>query len=69
MGRDIHDGDSLILGYTVSYLLRLLPLTFDLTAWYGYVTLLTLFVTIGIAVWGFRVALAGRPLFRDEILE
>ena len=55
--------------YTVADLLRLLPLTFDLSAWYGYVTLLTLFVTVGVAVWGFRVALAGRPLFRDEILE
>ncbi len=58
-----------ILGYTIADLLRLLPLTFELTAWYGHVTLLTLFVTVGVAVWGFRVALAGRPLFRDEILE
>ena len=50
-------------------LLRLMPLTFDLTAWYGYVTVLTLFVTVGVGVWGFWAALAGRPLFRDEILE
>jgi len=60
---------SLILGYTVSDLLCQLPLTFDLSSWYGYVTLLTLFTTVGVAVWGFRVALAGRRLFRDEILE
>jgi len=58
-----------ILGATISDLLRLLPLTFDLSAWYGYVTVLTLLVTVGIGVWGFRAALAGRPLFRDEILE
>ncbi len=57
-----------ILGYTITDLMRLLPLTFDLTVWYGHVTLLTLFVTVGVAVWGFRAALAGRPLFRDEIL-
>jgi hypothetical protein len=38
----------IILGTTVYYLLRFLPLTFDLTAWYGYVTLLTLFVTVGV---------------------
>ena len=30
---------------------------------------LTLFVTIGVTAWGFWTALAGRPLFRDEILE
>jgi hypothetical protein len=57
-----------ILGATVTNLLVILPLTFDLTAWYGYVTLLTLFVVAGVAVWGFWNALAGRPLFRDEIL-
>jgi hypothetical protein len=59
----------LVLGYTVSQMLRHVPLTFDLTAWYSYVTLLTLLVTVGVAVWGFRVALAGHRLFRDEILE
>ncbi len=59
----------MVLGYTVADLLRFLPLTFNLTAWYGHVTLLTLFVTVGVAVWGFRAAVAGRPLFRDEILE
>ncbi len=58
-----------ILGGSVCDLLLFLPLTFDLTAWYGYVTLLTLFVTVGVAVWGFWTALAGRPLFRDEILQ
>ena len=58
-----------ILGATISDLLRHLPLTFGLSAWYGYVTILTLLVTVGVGVWGFRAALAGRPLFRDEILE
>lgn len=59
----------MVLGYTVADLLRFLPLTFNLTAWYRHVTLVTLFVTVGVAVWGFRAAVAGRPLFRDEILE
>ena len=58
-----------LLGFTVFPLLRFLPLTFDLTAWYGYVTLLVLFVTVGAAAWGFWTALAGRPLFHDGILE
>jgi hypothetical protein len=60
---------TVILGYTVSNLFLQLPLTFDLTAWYGYVTLLTLLFTVGIAVWGFWIALAGRSLFRDKILK
>jgi len=59
----------IVLGSTVCDLLLTLPLTFNLTAWYGYVTLLTLLVTVGVAAWGFWTALAGRPLFRDEILE
>ena len=58
-----------VLGATVTDLLVILPLTFNPTTWYGYVTLLTLFVSVGVALWGFWVALAGRPLFRDQILE
>ena len=45
-----------------------LLLTFDLTAWYAYVTLLVLLVVVAVAIWGLWVALAGRSLFRDEIL-
>ena len=60
---------SIVVGTTVCDLLLILPLTFDITAWYSYITLLTLFVTVGVAVWGFWVALAGRPLFRDEVLQ
>ena len=60
---------AVMIGYTFSHLLVELPLTFDLTAWYGFVTLMTLVIPVGIAVWGFRIALAGRPLFRDEIPE
>jgi hypothetical protein len=55
-----------VLGTTVGKVLLVLPLTYDLTAWYGYVTVVVLCVTVGVAVWGFWIALAGRPLFRDE---
>jgi serine/threonine-protein kinase len=60
---------AVLVGETINLLLRILPLTFDLTAWYAHVTLLTLAVVLGLAGWGFWVSLAGRPLFRDEILE
>jgi hypothetical protein len=59
----------ILVGATISDLLQNLPLTFDLTAWYAHVTLLTLAVVLGLAGWGFWVSLAGRPLFRDQILE
>ncbi len=57
-----------LVGSAVQNLLDEFPLTFDLTAWYGHVTLLVLPVVVAVALWGFRVALAGRALFRDEIL-
>jgi hypothetical protein len=59
----------ILVGATISDLLQNLPLTFDLTAWYADVTLLTLALVLGLAVWGFWISLAGRPLFRDQILE
>jgi serine/threonine-protein kinase len=60
---------AILVGSTIHVLLQILPLTFDLTAWYAHVTLLALAVVLGLAGWGFWVSLAGRPLFRDEILE
>jgi protein kinase-like protein len=46
------------------FLADTMPLTTDLTSWYAAPTLLTLLVTGGLALYGFRVALAGRPAFR-----
>jgi serine/threonine-protein kinase len=60
---------AVLVGATIRDLLQALPLTFDLTAWHADVTLLTLAVVLGLAGWGFWVSLAGRPLFRDELLE
>ena len=60
---------AVVVGSTVGDLFLNLPLTFDLTAWYAPTTLLVVALTLGLAGWGFWVALAGRPLFRDEILE
>ena len=45
-----------------------LPLTFDLGAWWSTPTWLVLLLCLGIAGWGFWTALAGRPVFRDQIL-
>jgi serine/threonine-protein kinase len=59
---------TVVVGSTVKDLFETLPLTFDLTAWYADATLLTLAFVLALTCWGFWVSLAGRPLFRDEIL-
>jgi hypothetical protein len=59
---------TVVVGATVKDLFEQLPLTFDLTAWYADATLLTLALVLALTCWGFWVSLAGRPLFRDEIL-
>ena len=56
-----------MVGVLVDALLRFLPATLDVTAWYGQSTLLVAVLVLVVAVWGFRVSLAGQPLFRDEI--
>ncbi|HEV8336583.1 MAG TPA: serine/threonine-protein kinase [Candidatus Polarisedimenticolia bacterium] len=60
---------AVVLGGCVEDLLTQLPLTVDPTAWYSEVTLLVLLIVLGIAVWGFRVAVGRRTLFSDEIAE
>jgi serine/threonine-protein kinase len=47
------------------------PLTFSLDPgnWYSSATYVALLITLGAAAYGFYVSLAGRPMFRDTILE
>ena len=60
---------SLIAGMSIGGMLNDLPVTFDLTAWYAGAGSFALCLILGVAVWAFRTSVAGRPLFRDEILE
>jgi len=46
-----------------------LRVTFDFSAWYASGSLIILLFLTSIAVYGFHTALAGRPLFKDELLE
>ncbi len=55
--------------YTVAFLLDQMPLTPNPSAWYLGATLLSLALIIAPAAYGFWISMAGRPLFRDEILE
>lgn len=45
------------------------PITSDFSAWYVEATLFVLAVTIGLAVYGFYISLAGQPLFKGRLLE
>jgi hypothetical protein len=55
--------------FVVSSLLDELPLTMHPADWYLGSMLLALAFVSAPALWGFWTSRAGRPLFRDEILE
>ena len=54
---------------TLLELLRIMPLTFDPSVWYSNVTFVVLGFIGAMAIYGFHTALAGRSLFRDELLD
>jgi len=45
------------------------PLTTDSSAWYAGTSLFVLLVLAALAIYGFRIALVGRPLFSGMRLE
>jgi serine/threonine-protein kinase len=56
----------LIVGMLTADCLLNAPLTLDFSAWYVSTSLVGLLVFLSIAVYGFRCAVAGRPLFEVE---
>ncbi len=48
--------------------LAIFPATFDLEHWYAGIGAIGPLAIVGLAAWGFWVSLAGRPIFRDELL-
>jgi hypothetical protein len=53
----------------VASILTQFPLTTHISAWYSGPTLLAVSAVLALVIWSFHVALAGRPLLRDEVLE
>jgi hypothetical protein len=53
----------------VFFMVEFYPYTTDPSAWYAGVTLFAASVIVAIAVYGFRVSLGGRALFRRGLLE
>ena len=45
------------------------PLTLHLSAWYAHASILVIGVCAALALYGFRVSLAGRPAFKDLLAE
>ncbi|HEV8375572.1 MAG TPA: hypothetical protein VGR38_04975, partial [Candidatus Polarisedimenticolia bacterium] len=58
----------ILLGSSIADLLRQMPLTYDLSAWYSAPTVLTMGVVLGISIWALRATLAGRRIVRDPVL-
>jgi hypothetical protein len=52
----------------VNALLSDFPLTLDFSKWYAGQSLLALGTVLALAVFGFREALAGRAVLREEVL-
>ena len=60
---------ALMVGLFVDHLFHVFPITLDVSAWYAGTSLFALALCVGVGVYGFHTALAGRALFRDELLE
>jgi serine/threonine-protein kinase len=59
----------MIVASFISELTIYTPLTTDFAAWYSGPTLIVLTTVLALEIWSFAAALAGRPLFEDELLE
>jgi hypothetical protein len=59
----------LFVAFSITDFLQILPLTLEFSSWHAGPTILYLLLMIGVAVYGFRISLAGRPLLRDQLAE
>jgi len=60
---------SIVVCNAVWFLLTGIPITYQVSSWTFGGTVVALGVVFGLAVYGLRISLAGRPLFRDESIE
>jgi hypothetical protein len=58
---------SVVVASAVWALLTNIPMTYDMSSWIFGGTAVALALVLGLAIYGLRIALAGRPLFRDEL--
>jgi hypothetical protein len=60
---------SLVVAFSLSDFLSVLPLSLDFSSWHSGPTILYLLLMVGLAVYGFRTSLAGRSLLGDQLAE
>lgn len=60
---------SILVGTFTQDLLSGYPLTIDLSAWYAHASILVAVVCLALTLYGFKVSLAGRPAFKDLLVE
>jgi serine/threonine-protein kinase len=58
---------AVVVAWSVSFILLGMPMTYEVSSWIFGGTLMALAVVFGLAIYGLRIALAGRPLFRDGL--
>ncbi|MBD3872293.1 MAG: protein kinase, partial [Acidobacteria bacterium] len=58
---------SIVVSSAVGALLTGIPITYQVSSWTFGGTVVALALVLGLAIYGLRIALAGRPLFRDEL--
>ena len=59
---------ALVVTNAVLFLLTGIPMTFQVSSWTFGGTVVALALVLGLTLYGLRIALAGRPLFGDELL-
>ena len=60
---------SILVGTFTNDLLNGYPLTINLSAWYAHASILVAVVCLALTVYGFKVSLAGRPAFKDLLVD
>ena len=58
---------SIVVFSTVQFLLIGIPISFQVTSWTFGGSATALVLVVGLAIYGLRISLAGRPLFPDEL--
>ena len=58
---------AMVAGQFALMMLRIFPLTTDLSAWYATDAVVAMAIVLAIAIYGFRTTLGSRPLWRDEL--
>lgn len=60
---------ALVAMYFMDGLLYAMPISLNLTAWYGGYAACSILIAVAILLYGFLTALAGQPLWRSDLLE